>query len=206
MVTLADNFVVRLDWASISIIAIAISLYTFIGLDPTYGSEAVYILTLALAGLTMMMVTSGFKVEANVTRAEQGEALRDFVLAFAAIYFDNGVVDVLPEGLLSIAGSPGLVLGVMIGVAEELWFRGFLTPLLANRLKGLMNGSYYPGIVAQGFLFMVYHSFVYGNNPNALTIVFLAGMVLGYVDLKARRLFPSIAAHCVVNAFAFGVI
>jgi membrane protease YdiL (CAAX protease family) len=201
-----DRFRVRLDWASLSVIVIAISLYTFIGLNSVHQQTAGYILGLALAGLTMMMVANGLKVEPNVSGKEQRESVKDFTLAFATILLSNGVIDVLPAGLLSVSGSPGVILGVMTGVAEETWFRGFLTPWLANQLKGLYGGSFYPGVFAQALLFMVYHSFVYASNINALTIVFLSGAVLGYIDLKAQRLFPSIAAHCLVNALAFGLI
>jgi len=53
-------------------------------------------------------------------------------------------------------------------------------------------------------LFGAYHLAVYNASNQALAIVSLSGIILGYVALKTQRLSPCILAHALVNAISIG--
>ncbi len=101
--------------------------------------------------------------------------------------------DVPPEvfghGLERVAN--GLTVVIAAPVAEELFFRGFVLGGLVAVLGGL------PASVVSSALFAVMHFSVGTFIP-----IFAAGMLLAWLYLRTRSIWPPIAAHSTQNALA----
>ncbi len=76
---------------------------------------------------------------------------------------------------------------------EELWFRGFLQPLLSRSL------GIWPGIVITGILFGAMHIFEYSNAWQYGFAIALVGIALGYVRARSGSIIPSTVMHACFN-------
>jgi membrane protease YdiL (CAAX protease family) len=81
-----------------------------------------------------------------------------------------------------------LLVGVLPGVAEETFFRGFAQGRLSARLGPL------PAVVTAAFLFGLIHL-----DPVQSPLAFLLGLFLGWAAERLGGIRPSIAAHAVNN-------
>lgn len=97
-----------------------------------------------------------------------------------------------PSTVLLIAAF-SLTLGPLM---EELFFRGFLYPVLARRL------GVAPAISATALAFGLIHAAQYGYSAASVFLIFLVGVVLGVV--RARK--DSVAAGFLVHAAYNGTI
>jgi membrane protease YdiL (CAAX protease family) len=87
-----------------------------------------------------------------------------------------------------------LVVAVLPGICEELFFRGFL-------LHGLRNKtSDWSAIVLAGLLFGVFHLDVYRFFP-----VTLLGILFGYMVVKTGSIFTGMIAHATNNTIALAI-
>jgi membrane protease YdiL (CAAX protease family) len=76
---------------------------------------------------------------------------------------------------------------------EELFFRGFLYPVVARRLGAVW------GILLTALPFGLMHFFQYGNSWGAVLIVFLVGVVLTAVRARTKSVAASFLAHVGYN-------
>jgi uncharacterized protein len=76
---------------------------------------------------------------------------------------------------------------------EELFFRGFLYPVVARRLGAVW------GILLTALPFGLIHFFQYGNSWGAVLIVFLVGVVLTAVRAMTKSVAASFLAHVGYN-------
>jgi membrane protease YdiL (CAAX protease family) len=76
---------------------------------------------------------------------------------------------------------------------EELFFRGFLYPVVARRLGAVW------GILLTALPFGLMHFFQYGNSWGAVLIVFLVGVVLTTVRAMTKSVAASFLAHVGYN-------
>lgn len=83
-----------------------------------------------------------------------------------------------------------IVIVVVAPVSEELFFRGALTGALAQRL-----GAFTP--LATGAIFGAAHL-----EPRAFPALFVLGLLLGWLYMRTRSLFPGIAVHAANNLLA----
>jgi membrane protease YdiL (CAAX protease family) len=85
-----------------------------------------------------------------------------------------------------------LTVGLTGPILEEVLFRGII-------LEGFLN-RYRPGkaIFWSAFLFGLFHL-----NPWQFIPAFLIGLLLGYIYLKTRSLFPVIFIHVINNSFSY---
>ena len=89
----------------------------------------------------------------------------------------------------------GLFAIVVAPVAEELFFRGFMLPGISKRLgKGW-------GIVISAFIFSLVHL-----KPGALVPIFLLGLLLAWLYIKSKSIWPCIFAHFTYNSIAFVIM
>ena len=112
----------------------------------------------------------------------------------------------IPSALLSTMqlslNSDALMYSVLMAVAEEQFFRGFITDgLLSQKIPGVANNPYF-ALVLSALIFMGYHWARYGTDPNALMYVFAGGFILSWIAYKSRRLSPSIISHVATNILA----
>ena len=83
---------------------------------------------------------------------------------------------------------------VTIGpLMEELFFRGFLYPIIAHRL------GFFWGIVLTALPFGLIHAFQYGYAWGAVLIIFLVGVVLTVVRAATKSVASSFLAHVGYN-------
>jgi membrane protease YdiL (CAAX protease family) len=106
------------------------------------------------------------------------------------------VLGVVP---LQIGGE--LLYGQLYAISEEIFFRGGLTYFFAWQLKSRAFAS-----IAGGVTFSLYHLHVYAASVDSLLYVAIAGTILSYIVLRSGRISPAIAAHCINNAIAVGLL
>lgn len=83
--------------------------------------------------------------------------------------------------------------------AEEILFRGFLLSCLRRFKFHSISAN-----ILQSLLFMALHIGRYSNNLIALSLIFLVGIVSGYLTWKSNNLFSAVFMHIVINLVAVG--
>lgn len=92
-----------------------------------------------------------------------------------------------------------LVSVIAVGFAplfEELFFRGFIQPLLTRDLGAIA------GIIISGTLFGALHLFEYGNAWQYGLAISLVGIVLGAIRYRAKSVVPGTLVHACFNSIA----
>ena len=121
-----------------------------------------------------------------------------FVLPFTGGEFENPQVEALTGGSALSLRDLGLLLilvAVIAPIAEELFFRGMLYPVLRRRWSPQV------AIVANGFLFALIH-FI----PILIPGLFFVGIVLAWVRERSNSLIPCMLIHALQNAVVlFGI-
>jgi membrane protease YdiL (CAAX protease family) len=108
---------------------------------------------------------------------------------------DQGTLKLMTDVIGSARGGElALVLAVMAlgaGLAEELFFRGFLQTRLAQRFPPAV------AIVAASVCFGIMHA-----DPVHSPVAALLGLYLGWITERAGSILPAVIAHVVNNAMA----
>ena len=99
-------------------------------------------------------------------------------------------VSILGEGLLRIVN--GVIIGLLGPLAEEIFFRGFLMAALVSALGTLR------GVVVASAIFAVGHGAIAVMLP-----AFVSGLLLSWLYLRTRSIWPSFTAHAAQNLIAF---
>ena len=96
---------------------------------------------------------------------------------------------------LDLAGGSIVValplVGVLVPLAEETLFRGFLLRGLLNRLTPLA------ALALSSLIFAVFHI-----DPGLYVPIFILGMAMGWVYLRTGSIWPSVFVHAIHNSFA----
>jgi CAAX protease family protein len=98
------------------------------------------------------------------------------------------------DGALALAGYVGITC-LMAPLAEELFFRGLLFPVLRSRFGVAW------GVLVTGALFAAVHAV--GSPPETLIVLFVLGAGLCLLYLRTGSLLPCIGLHAFNNAIAF---
>jgi membrane protease YdiL (CAAX protease family) len=98
------------------------------------------------------------------------------------------------DGALALAGYVGLTC-MLAPLAEELFFRGLLFPVLRSRF-----GVGW-GVAVTGGLFALVHAF--GSPVEAVIVLFVFGSGLCLLYLRTGSLLPCIGLHALNNAISF---
>jgi uncharacterized protein len=98
------------------------------------------------------------------------------------------------DGALALAGYVGITC-LVAPIAEEVFFRGFLFPVLRSR-----TGVAW-GVVITGVLFSLVHAL--GSPVEALIVLFVLGAGLCLLYLRTGSLLPCIGLHALNNAISF---
>lgn len=146
-----------------------------------------FILTI---GLTFGILMTG--VEIRFMDMRMFETILWTSASFGCLYIVNQVVPIQFNVTSEI--SPRL-LGVLVGVAEECFFRVWICGVAS---KFSETGA----IVGSSMVWSGYHVARYGGQPQILILVFLCGLVLGWIYLKSRLGDGVIFAHALVNFIA----
>ncbi|MHA2022116.1 MAG: lysostaphin resistance A-like protein [Candidatus Thorarchaeota archaeon] len=92
-------------------------------------------------------------------------------------------------------------LGLLAGVAEELFFRGFLQTMFEFFMGGTLIARYFAPIPT-ALIFAWFHHFAYTNNIVAWWVIFGIGLGLGYIMAFSKDIGTPMLAHVFNNAFA----
>ena len=200
----------RFGFLSILLIAIALVFPVFYGIGN--DSEAVQAYsTLLLAGLVMTLFFS--YLYSNITRTKRqpkGMSPADIqkqmnVLVFgiiggALLVLVNGFTNQGANWLLGSAigniSPEAIYLGLLAGVAEELFFRGFIQTMIRVYVPSLIMA-----IVPTAIIFALFHFFAY-QTTTAFVVLFMLGLFLGILHEMFNDIGVPMIAHIVNNIFA----
>lgn len=163
----------------------------------TFGEQIPTLLTavvLMLVGLFMSFITSGIKFE-PLSAKQFFKTLMWTAMSFVAMLIVNKYVPFTIE--LSIPLS-ARYFGVLMGVAEECFFRVWLCGMIYRMGIG---GKYNPFIAigASSLVWSIYHISRYGGSFNILMLIFFCGCILGASFIYSKQADSSILSHALVN-------
>lgn len=116
-------------------------------------------------------------------------------LAFGIIYVVNRTVPfTLGVQVLNVQWY-----SVLMGVAEECFFRLFLTGFMYRVTHSMLFS-----IIIGAWVWTIYHMARYGGDAGALIVVLFSGFALGFIFLQSRMGDPVVFAHALVNFLATG--
>jgi len=145
-----------------------------------------------IGGLSLSFIMSGVKFEPfSMIRFSQTAIVT--MLNVAVIFYVNTLVPISFE----FATINPQLFGVLVGVAEECFFRLFLCGMFYR-----VSRSFIIAVVGSSIVWAGYHIARYGGNFNILFTIFLCGCVLGSTFLYTKSADGSIFGHAVVNYIA----
>jgi len=114
-----------------------------------------------------------------------------------------GVQYVSLPSLSAFPDTSTLLYTTSIAVAEEQFFRGFVTDSLVSyhTTYAILN-NVYAKLILSGAIFMAYHYARYGSSGNDMLYVLVGGTMLSWIAYKTQRLSPSMLAHVFNNILA----
>lgn len=185
----------RLDsfGTSLLILAVMIDLYlaTIINV-----SRILYPSILLLSGVVFLKYYTPLKLDA---RGVSESNLLYYSLVALGFTWAIGlfVPRLFHQSITDLAGNTRLLFLVLMAVAEEVFFRGFLYGFFVDRLHSLWLGNF-----VQALLWAVYHTAVYGSMQGVLLYILLVGLVYGWADARTQSLTPGMFSHVIVNLMA----
>lgn len=200
----------RFGFVSIVLIALAIVFPAFYGIGELSPTIQAYT-TLLLAGLVMSIFFS--YMYGNITRTKQaprGMSPQAIQKQFTVVYVGiiAGLVLVVVNGLTNIGGNyllastfgeisqEAIYLAILAGVAEELFFRGFIQTLIRIYVPSLVFA-----ILPSAIIFALFHYFV-GLTATAFMVLFIMGVLLGLLHELFNDIGVPMIAHIVNNVFS----
>lgn len=100
---------------------------------------------------------------------------------------------------LAINTGTAVILAILMAIAEEIFFRGFLFSFFMGYTNSMIASN-----ILQAVLWASYHSAVYGYNPILILSIMIIGVIFGWIDYRCSSLSPSLIAHVVINFIASG--
>ena len=185
---------VQLDWISSLLVVIASLIFlfgtVFTGTETSVSASAT--ITILLAGLTLAILFRTVNFDLSISKREFSQIFTWTVACIGAVLMINFVTPRLP-----LAEFDPKMFGVLIAVAETMFFQGFLLPWLQRLTRITVLAAVLCAGVACAFHFNVYHS-----SPSALLVVFGAFTVLNLATLQTQRLTPAMLGHSAINFLA----
>lgn len=147
-----------------------------------------------LRGSTKTQIDSGIT---PMTLAKQMAVLTTGVIAGLVLVMVNAISGI---GFGVIAGdvaANGFFYGMLAGVSEELFFRGFIQNMIRVYVPSLIFA-----LIPSALIFALFHYFAYGLSPVALGVMFMLGLFLGLLHEIFNDIGVPMLAHIVNNTFA----
>jgi len=167
-----------------------------------------HLLDLMIYPMLLVVGTLAFRLFINrkVLRDEELEPpeiksiLVYYLLALVGIgigsWFIQGLYDFPFEKYLAAARLEVIdawLFTTLMAIVETQFFQGELLEYMSNSMAPAL------AVIANAFVFMVYHLGVYGTQPENLLYVFIGGLSLAYVTIQSRRISPAVLAHITNN-------
>jgi membrane protease YdiL (CAAX protease family) len=212
---------VALDPLSLLWFVVALTMFQYLGtyltLDPLLASKAFLGFMLLIGGLVAFSMDSfgvGVVLDSAISRQELIVWVSSTTICTITIIMMNGVVSRTVGPIVgSAAPITSGVFGMLIGVAEEYAWRGWLLNLLSN-----LTGNDTVAVVISSIIGGTMHAAVYGaRSMTIIIIVIVAFMVIGYTyvwsteslkglhrpkPVPARRLSITTTGHALNNLMA----
>jgi hypothetical protein len=163
------------------------------------GLLSIFPAFLAITGLVMAMFVGksiGYERTTSLANIALYTAVSVAALSIASMYSTSNPFGFAAGAVTQLSAIDRKLFGVLMAVAEEQFFRGFLTSFFVSKTNGMI------GCVMSAGVFGIFHLAVYGTAFSALTYVFLAGLVLSFVAQKTGMLSPVMVAHVINNWWA----
>lgn len=196
---------VAFDLISIVLTAFYFMAILFGGLGGLIGSDQAsqnlsnFLLGMGVVAIVMMLISGVFSLAPGTNLKTFSNQVLYIGMSFGGFLLLNAVVrPTVPIFFPQSLATANNFVTLVIAIPEELLFRGWLTPWIGNISKTGIAG----GAIGSGFLFMVYHLFVYGTDLSALIIVFLAGVIQGIAAIKTGRLSTTMTTHIINNGIS----
>ena len=161
---------------------------------------------MVIGGIMFGVGTKSITSDLWLSRKEFFDGVLWFTVVFGAIATVHvGVVEIVSHTPFNVTYNVMdlKVYGILIAIAEEIFFRGFLLPWLST--MGYPLGQYI-GVPASAGAWTLFHLGVYGTQPQALILVLMVGIILGFIAWYKKRLWIFMGAHALVNFMAMGGI
>jgi membrane protease YdiL (CAAX protease family) len=190
---------IKADYLSkmLTIVAVMLLLYltTF-----DLGVILIFPVVLLTAGILLQFYNFGKPSEVPMQQTFAEGNMKSFsyyILLGAAMLFVVGLVtpaiDKLPFlANVSLTIEQAVMYSVLIAIAEEQFFRGFLTNFLSKY-------SMLFGIFGSAAIFAVFHLAVYGSSVSALFYVLSAGLLLAWLGIRSGKLSVTMVVHIINN-------
>lgn len=194
---LGQKVVVDILWLTWMLVAITIFVWlgTFIDVNPILAMKGVIGAVILLTGTFFSFLLVGLHFDWFFSDQEWGSFLSSLVVSLIVILFVNIITPPL-----SVTPIPDSLFVLLIGIAEEAFFRGFLL----SGLQVITKGNSLIAIGVSSYIGAVYHTATYGLSNQLMMIVFGCFCVLGAVYLlSGRRLSVPMTAHACINLFAY---
>lgn len=181
------DFIFALLWP----IGLLVFMYggTFIGVS-TLAEKAVVAVVMLIGGTVGCLLFRCIVFDYHLSRSEFAQVLTWTVISVGAIYMMNIAV----KAQFQAYPMSDRTFVVCIGIAEEMFFRVYLTSWLIGFTKNALLGILFSSII-----FTVYHFQVYGTSGLSLLIVGGCGLILGYALWQTRRASTVMLAHGFTN-------
>lgn len=188
----------RLDGLGFTLVVLAVMIDLYL-VTFTQSVEMLYPTVLLLAGVMLLRLYTDFEVE--------GRARLNYLYYTAMALVGIGIVGLAiprifrPQSIatLELTGFQVTLLVILMAVAEEVFFRGFLLSFFSRKLSSTAIA-----VLFQAIVWAVYHTAVYGSMPGTLVYVVFSGLILGYVTVRSGTLTPAMLAHIIINYIATG--
>ena len=188
---------VRIDWITGLLIVTATLIFLFgtVFIKTETSLLASGAITIMIAGLTLGVVFRTYSFDMNLSKKEFAQIMTWTIACMGVVLMMNYATPRFSE--IELAGFNPRFFGVLMGVSEETFFRGFLLPWLHRLTKsGIL------AVLLSASAFAVFHLNVYSGQLSSLIIVLGGGLVLGYATLRTQRLTPATSGHCFINFLA----
>lgn len=130
----------------------------------------------------------------NITK--QMMVLTTGVIAGLVLVMINIFTNIGVSQILTGSAYEGFYLGLLAGIAEELFFRGFIQTLIRLYVPVLLLA-----LVPSALIFTLFHYFAY-QSPVAFMVLFVLGIFLGILHEMFNDIGVPMLAHIVNNTFA----
>lgn len=194
---------VELDVVSVGMIACAVMLSVYFATFEK-GFYSVFPALLLVSGLVLMRLSTPIEEDEYISGGE-AESIGlytavgiagVFLVAWLAPQIASVPQSIMPPHLSVINVK---LFAIMMAVAEECFFRGFLMSWFARQFN-----SDTLAVILQAVVFAAYHTAVYGTSPTLMLYVLMSGGILGFVAWRTGRLSTSMLVHSIINIISVG--
>jgi len=188
--------IIRIDPISQAFIFIAGAIIVYLA---PYGIELFTPLALLTVSVALLWVM-GKKLsqDASLDSGEQSQIVGYTILGMAALFIMNMVgTQIFQVPITDAIFLDAMLFGVLYAIVETLFFQGAILSFALWKTK-----SFFLAILLSALVFLVYHFKRYGGSESSMFTVLAAGVILGLVAWRSRRLSPVILIHVLNNVIA----